>query len=313
LTDALLAAAAKDDAHLRTFRALGVTSVLIVPLLARGRALGAITFVSAESGRRYGPADLVMAEELGRRAGAAVDNARLYAEAQRAIRGRDEVLAAVSHDLKNPLGAILLSSSLLATSGEDVRTRRYAETIRRSAARMNVLIRDLLDAAAMDEGRLRVEPRPALLVAIVEEAVALLQPLATERRITVHVEAERSADQIACDRERIAQVVTNLLGNAIQHTSRGGAVSIRIAIDAHEARVEVVDQGPGIAPGDLGRVFDRYWSRSRGGTGLGLSIARALVEAHGGRIWVESTVGEGSRFAFSLPVDGRSVRSPHRH
>lgn len=302
LPAALLDAGGRDPEALAADRALETCSAMVVPLPARGRTLGAITLVASRSDRRYGPEDLAMAEELGRRAGVAMDNARLYDEAQRAIRARDDVLAIVSHDLKNPLEAIYLSSALLLRTGAAPRLRRHAETIQRSAARMDRLIRELLDLSSIEAGRLVVEPRPEPLDAVVEEALAGLSPLALERGIALAADIDGAREPVPCDRERILQVLSNLVGNALQFTPRGGHVTVRATLAPAEARVEVRDDGPGIAPAQLRRVFDRYWkSGSRRGTGLGLSIAKGLVEAHGGRIEVESRPGAGSTFRFTLP------------
>ena len=302
IPDAMLVAATADDDQLRIARELGASSAMVVPLSARERTLGAITFVAAESGRRYGPADLAMAEELGRRAGLAVDNARAWDEAQRAIRGRDEVLAVVSHDLKNPLEAVLLCSSLLLRTPESPRVQRHAEALLRAATRMDRLIRELLDLSSMDAGRFRVEMRPERLERVVEETLALLAPLAAEKQIALSAAGVPLEMEIPCDRERLLQVLSNLVGNALQFTPRGGSVAVRLALREQEVEVAVSDDGPGIPPEDLPRVFDRYWkSHSRRGTGLGLAIARGIVEAHGGRLHVESRIGTGSTFTFTLP------------
>jgi signal transduction histidine kinase len=294
-----LAAAALGDGLLH---ALGATSAMVVPLSARGRTLGAITFALARDGHRYGPADLAMAEELGRRAGLALDHARAWDEAQRAIRARDEVLAVVSHDLKNPLEAVLLSASLLLKSPEPARVRRYAEAVQRSASRMDKLIRELLDASRMEAGRFELERLPERLEEIVEEALLVLAPLAAEKEIRLSVTGVPLGVDIPCDRERIGQVLSNLIGNAVAFTPRHGRVTVRLDLAERAAVVSVGDDGPGIRPEDLPHVFDRYWkSQSRRGTGLGLAIARGIVEAHGGEIAVQSRVGVGSTFTFSLP------------
>jgi signal transduction histidine kinase len=295
-------AIAGDAEHLRIARGLGITSEIAVPLSSRGRTFGTITFVSAEPGRRYGPADLDMAQELGRRAGLAVDNAQSWDEAQRAIRTRDEVLAVVSHDLKNPLEAVLLCASLLLRSPESPRVHRYAEALQRSATRMDRLIRELLDLSRMDAGHFRVEVRPERLEAIVDEALVMLAPLAAEKQIALVAAGGPLEAQIPCDRERMLQVLSNLVGNALHFTPRGGRVTVRLALAPREAEVAVTDDGPGILPEDLPHLFDRYWkSQSRRGTGLGLAIARGIVDAHGGRIRVESRIGAGSTFTFTLP------------
>lgn len=302
VTDELLAAALPDPAERRAARELRISSAMVVALKARGRTLGAITLVSTRPGR-YGQADLAMAEELGRRAGLALDNARLYAQAQRAVEIRDEVLAVVSHDLKNPLEAIYLSSAMLLRDAESPRARRYAETIQRSAGRMDRLIRALLDLSALEAGQLRVEVRPERLESVVEEALALLAPLAVERGVALAAEGGPLAEPVPCDRERILQVLSNLVGNALQFTPRGGHVKVVTELAPGEARVRVEDDGPGIAPEVLPHVFDRFWKgdASRRGSGLGLSIARGLVEAHGGRLEARSAPGAGSTFTFTLP------------
>ena len=303
LDDASLSAVIPDPERRRVIRELGMRSVMVVPLSARGRTLGAISFISAESGRRYGPADLAMAEELGRRAGIAVDNARLFHDAQRAIRARDEVLAVVSHDLKNPLESVLISASLLLRAPDPAQVRRYAETVHRSAARMDRLIRELLELSRMDAGRFTVELRPERLEGLVEEALALLAPVAQERGVALSASGTPLADLVPCDRERILQVLSNLVGNALSFSPRGGRVSVALSLADGEAWVEVADEGPGIPPEDLPHVFDRFWkSRSRG-TGLGLAIVKGIVDAHGGRVQVESRLGEGATFAFTLPRD----------
>jgi signal transduction histidine kinase len=301
ITDALLEAYLIDPEQLRAAREIGMTSVMIVPLTARGRTLGAITFVSTEPRRRYGPADLAMAEELGRRAGLAVDNARLYDEARRAVQARDEVLAVVSHDLKNPLEAVLLSASLLLRARSPEQVRRYAEAVRRSGTRMDRLVRELLDLSRMDAGQFRVELRPERLEGLVEEALALLAPLAQERGVALGAAGGPLPHAVPCDRERILQVLSNLVGNALAFAPRGGHVAVRLALSEREAEVAVADDGPGIPPEDLPQLFDRFWKRSARGTGLGLAIVRGIVDAHGGRVRVESRVGEGTTFAFTLP------------
>jgi signal transduction histidine kinase len=302
IPDPLHVAQAEDPEQLRTIRELGMTSAMVVPLSARGRTLGAITFAAGESRRRFGAADLAMAEELGRRAGVAVDNARLWEEARRAIRARDEVLEVVSHDLKNPLEAVLLSAGLLLRSSDAPGVRRHAQVVMRSAARMDRLIRDLLDLSRMDAGRFRVDPRPEHLDGIVEEAIEGLAPLALEKEVALSAMSTPLVGEIRCDRERVLQVLSNLVGNAIAFAPRHGHVQVRMSLHVEEAEVAVADDGPGIPPEDLPHVFERWWKgRAHGGTGLGLAIARGIVDAHGGRLRVESRLGAGSTFAFTLP------------
>jgi signal transduction histidine kinase len=181
--------------------------------------------------------------------------------------------------------------------------RRYAAAVQRSAARMDRLIRELLDLSRMDAGRFQVELRPEPLEPLVEEALAILAPMAQERNVALSVSGGPLSGPVPCDRERILQVLSNLVGNALAFAPRGGRVEVGLSLTEREAAVAVRDDGPGIAPEDLPHVFERFWkSRSRG-TGLGLAIVRGIVEAHGGGVRVESRLGEGATFAFTLPRD----------
>ncbi|HET7753202.1 MAG TPA: GAF domain-containing sensor histidine kinase [Anaeromyxobacteraceae bacterium] len=309
VTDALLVSVAQDDEHLRICREMGLRSIMIVPMAARGRILGVITFMSAESQRRYGPSDLAMAGSLARRCALAMDNARLYAEAQRAIRARDDVLAIVSHDLRNPLHAIGMASNLLQRASSPERTRQHAAAIERSAHRAGRLIRDLLDLSTLESGRVMLDRAPVDAATLLSEAAALIQPIAAERSISVEVASGPDEPSDAwCDRERIIQVFSNLLGNAVTFTPPGGRVTLSAIPAAGEVRFSVTDTGPGVPLEHQAHIFDRYWKsrESRQGAGLGLSIARSIVDAHGGRIWVESEPGAGATFLFTIPQPARS-------
>ncbi len=306
IPEPLLAASARDGDHLRALRELGLSSAMVVPVVARGRTLGAITFVSAKAGRRYGAADLQMAEHLGRRAGLAIDNARLYEQAQETVRAREEVVAIVSHDLKNPLNAILMSAGLLRRSTTDsARVTQLADAIERSVHRMRSLVRDLLDLARLEAGRFTLDRQSHAVGPLAAEALALLQPLAQQKGLNLEADtAPAAAARALCDRERVLQVFSNLLGNAISFTPQGGRVAVKARVIGSEVVFSVADTGPGIPPEEQRLVFERFWkSRSSWqSTGLGLSIAKGVVEAHGGRIWVESRPGEGAVFRFTLPA-----------
>ena len=313
ISDELRTTSAADAEHLAALRKLGVRSAMIVPMAARGRILGVLTFAAAESGRRYGQADLEMAQHLARRAALAIDNARLYADAQQAIRARDDVLAIVSHDLRNPLHAIGMASNLLARpSMPPDRVRAHAAAIERSARRMGRLIRDLLESSRIESGRFSLERQPTVAGAILAEAAALLSPLAAEKQISVALETASEPIDVYCDRERIVQVFSNLIGNAVNFTPRGGRITLGAVTAGDQVRFSVADSGVGIPPEHQLRIFDRYWKsrESRQGTGLGLAIAKGIVEAHGGRIWVESRAGEGATFHFTLPRSAQATSTP---
>jgi signal transduction histidine kinase len=286
---------------------LGLRSYMGAPLRAGGRVLGAIAFAVAEGPRRYGAEDLAVAEALAQRCAFAIENARLYRAAQEATRTREEVMAVVSHDLKTPLGAMLMGAAMVERlapdGGEGEALRRAAATVRRTAERMRRLIRDLVDFAALEAGGISIRPAPADAAGLGREAVEVLAGLAEEGGVALRLEAA-PAVPIVCDRDRVLQVLTNLIANALHVTEPGGSVTLRVEPGESEVVFAVADTGPGIAAEDLTRVFERWY---RGpdvryaGSGLGLAIARAIVEAHGGRIWAESEVRRGSTFCFAIP------------
>ena len=295
-----------DEEHGRLLRLFGPCSVVCVSLRLNGRILGALSLYASESGRRFGPDDLALAEELGRRASLAVENARLFSEAEQATRARDQMLGVVAHDLRNPLGTILMASELLAeTVAADSPAQRQVAMVRRSGERMNRLIQDLLDVKRLENGRLAVEPRRTPAAALLSEAAESLRPLAAASGLELALECADALPDVSADPHRVQQVLSNLCGNAIKFTPRGGRIAIRGEVAAGELLVTVADTGPGIAPENLPHIFGQFWQGTRTdrrGIGLGLAIAKGIVEAHQGRIWVESAPGEGSRFFFTLPV-----------
>jgi signal transduction histidine kinase len=308
-----------DGTRLSTVRELAPDSTITVPMIARGRTFGAILFaVTAESGRRYGGRDLELATEVGRRAALAIDHALLYQAAERAARARDELMAVVAHDLKNPLNTIQLALRVLLEEdgcGDDDAGKRALErhalgAIGRAAERMYRLIHDLLEVARADAERLWIQPAPADAEVLLREALEAHCQLAAVKSITLEATADGPLPSVLADRERIAQVFSNLIGNALKFTPAGGRVSVRGWRAMPELRFAVEDTGPGIPRDQQPHVFDRFWQATNAqgmGTGLGLSIAKAIVEGHGGRISVESTPGQGSRFEFSLPIAGETT------
>jgi len=236
---------------------------------------------------------------------------------RQAVRARDEVLAVVSHDLRNPVGTIFSAASLLLELELPSEKRReHLATVQRSAMRMNRLIQDLLDVARMEAGALSVAPASFSFRDLVQEVVASHRVQAEVDGIRLRQEVPDEVGAVWGDRDRLLQVLTNLVENALKFTPAGGRVDVvcRKDGDSGDLRVSVSDTGPGILPEDQERLFDRFWQVSRKdkrGAGLGLSIAKGIVEAHGGKVWVESREGEGSTFWFSLPGGGglRPTRS----
>lgn len=234
---------------------------------------------------------------------------RLYQEAQRALKSRDDLLATVSHDLRNPLSTITMVATLmLSTAASDEpgrRLHRHAEKLDRAAKRMEHLIRDLLDLAALESGHLSINPKPTQLTSLISETIEALLPAAQAKAIKLASDQNDGGTWVTCDRERVLQVLTNIVGNAIKFTPEGGSIELRCARRAGEVCLSVADTGPGIAEQDLPKVFDRFWqgnSATRAGTGLGLAIAKGIVERHAGSLWVESELGKGTTFSFTLPL-----------
>ena len=305
-----------NGSRLGIVRALAPISLIAVPLIARWRTFGAILFaVTTESGRRYQEQDLGLAADVGRRAAFAIDHALLYEAAQRAAKERDELMSVVAHDLKNPLNTIQLAVKVLQEDGQcgegekEAIDRHALGAVHRAADRMYRLIHDLLELSRADAGRLWIRPAVVDAEVMLRDALDTHCEIAAAKSITIEARAEESLPNVLADRDRIAQVFSNLIGNALKFTPSGGRVSVRGWRAAPGVRFAVEDTGPGIPPEDQGHVFDRFWQAhkaSRMGTGLGLSIAKAIVEGHGGSIGVESTPGQGSRFEFSLPVAGQT-------
>jgi signal transduction histidine kinase/DNA-binding response OmpR family regulator len=323
ISDDLLRAVARNGEHLEIVRRLGLVSGMIVPLIAHGRPLGALSFGTAESARRFGPDDLALAEDLARRAALAVDNARLYREAQEANRLKDEFLATLSHELRTPLSGVLGWTHILrgGKSDEAMRTRGL-EIIERSAKAQVRLIEDILDVSRIITGKLCLEMRPVELVPVIDAALEAVRPAADAKSIALEAHLEPPDRSVSGDPNRLQQVVWNLLSNAIKFTPRGGRVDIRLIEHAGQAEVTVSDTGQGIKPEFLPYVFERFrqadssTTRVHGGLGLGLAIVRHLVELHGGSVHVESAgEGQGATFRVRLPVQagplaGREGREP---
>jgi PAS domain S-box-containing protein len=301
---------ARDDEQLRMLRELGFRSAMIVPLIAEDRVLGAITLIASESGRVYTADDIRTAELVASRAALAVDKARLYREAQQATQARDEVLSIVSHDLRNPLNTIIMSAGfLLDFAGEaDGRSdRRQLAIIKRQAEQMNRMIQDLLDVARIEAGRLAMEERREDPASLLRESCEAAQRLAESEAITVSSEAEPDLPPVCADRQRVLQVMSNLMGNAIRFTPEGGRIRLEARRDGDCVRFSVADTGTGIDADDLPHLFERFYQAQknrRGGAGLGLSISKGIVEAHGGRIGVESEPRVGTTVFFTLPIAG---------
>jgi PAS domain S-box-containing protein len=287
-------------------RELAVQSLMMIPVVARGKVLGMLG-MGTSSGRRYGTADLAFGVDLATRAAMAIDSARVYQRAQRAVQARQEVLSIVSHDLKNPLAGIALSADALlqgAAVSERRRGRRHIERIRRGTSQMRRIIDDLLDLGSIDAGQLAIERCDESLDALIDEALEVLSPLAQDKGVELAWRPRSTPLWVLCDKNRTLQVLSNLIGNAIKYTPPSGWVEVDAERQDDLVRVKVKDNGPGMTRAELRHLFERYWRAKRStaqGRGLGLFISKRLVDAQGGTISVDSEVGRGTTACFTLP------------
>jgi len=304
-SDAQLVGIARDPEHLLRTRELGISSVIIAPLVAHGETFGAVTLIRAESRRRYGPSKLETAIELGRRAGYAIENARLYRDAQDATRAREEILAIVSHDLRNPLATIDLGATVALESNDlGPKARKHVEAIHRAAGRMGHLLGDLLDAASLRAGRLPMAMKNEDVAALVARVIEAHEELARKQGIELVCDCPVQG-RICGDRERLMQAFGNLIGNALKFCGRGDVITVRARVAERRVAFEVADGGPGIADDELPHIFEPYWSAQRHakkGIGLGLYICKAIIEAHNGTISVDSNLGRGTTFSIEIPL-----------
>jgi PAS domain S-box-containing protein len=302
-------ALAGDAERLRATEALGVRTFISVPLVSRGKVLGALTLVNTESGRRYTQADVRLAEDLARRAASSLDNGRLYTEAQDAIRARDTFLSVASHELNTPLTSLTLNVQALRrdldsrapAAPEALSTKVVA--LQRQLSRLSSLVRELLDVSRITAGRLRLEREELDLAALTREMVPRFSEDLARAGCELRLDAPGPA-RGHWDRLRLEQVLQNLLSNAIKY-GRGHPIEVRVGADAERAWLTVRDEGMGIAPEGQARLFQRFErlasERHYGGLGLGLWIVKQIVDALEGRILVESAPGTGSTFTVELP------------
>jgi signal transduction histidine kinase/CheY-like chemotaxis protein len=306
----LLQTFARDAEHLEILLALRLVSYMSVPLLVQGRAIGALTFVSAESGRQYTDSDLRFAQEVASRASLAVENARAYEDARRANQLKDEFLATLSHELRTPLNAILGYTSMLRSESLPEQRRPHAlEIVERNAMSLHQIVEDVLDVSRIVAGKVRLNVQLVGLGGIIGDALATIRPAAEAKGVRLEAILDPSAPQVSGDPDRLQQILWNLLSNAVKFTPRGGRVQVRLERVNSHVEIVVSDTGAGISPEFLPHIFERFrqgdsrLTREHGGLGLGLAISRHLVELHGGVIAAASDGdGKGTTFRVSLPA-----------
>jgi signal transduction histidine kinase len=314
----MLQEAAQDPQHLALLQAIGFTSVIVVPLVARGHTLGVLTLATAQSGRRYDERDLRLAEALAQRAGTAVDNARLYRQAQeardaaeRANQAKSDFLATMSHELRTPLNAIGGYAQILELGLRGAVTEAQLKDlarIRRSQEHLLGLINAILAFARLEAGHMRYEIQRVALAPLLHDAVELLAPQASGKGVALGLGPDCDL-AVHADPEKVRQVVLNLLSNAVKFTNAGGSVHVECTRAGADVRISVRDTGIGIPEDQLERAFDPFVQVGREltstyeGTGLGLAISRDLARGMAGDLWATSRVGHGSTFTLQLPAD----------
>jgi signal transduction histidine kinase len=304
------------SAHDRLPLDADASAFLAMPLLHGDELVGGLV-LGFRAASAFGATDRTFAQLLAQSAGSALARARTFErerdgrrEAEMMARARQDVLGVVAHDLRNPLGVVSSAVQMLAELDLPLPDRqRLLGAGKRAVVQMNRLIGDLLDVMRIDAGRLSLETEDLAVASVLANAEENIRHVALERAVSVVVESSDDTLRIRGDRGRLSQVLGNLLGNAVKFSPVGARVHLRAWRDGDAAVFEVADDGPGIAPADQAHLFDRYWqarpSDSRG-VGLGLAIAKGIVEAHAGRMWVDSEVGRGSRFCFSIPAVARA-------
>jgi len=323
IPQSLLEESARDEEHKKLIHELGLRSGMVVPLRSHGRTLGAMTFVYAESNRRYGEEDLAFAEDFARRAAMAIENAlalrqledsrtqeqKLRAEAEVASRAKDEFLAMVSHELRTPLNAILGWTVMLRAPNAAQNLERGLAVIERNARAQAKLIEDVLDVSRIISGKLALSLGPTSVGEAILASIETVTPAAQAKGIAISASVPDKAITITADAQRIQQVVWNLLSNAVKFTPKGGSIRVRVALDGSDVRIEVSDTGEGIRPDSLPFVFEPFQqadtstTRRHGGLGLGLAIVKQLVVAHGGTVSAHSDgPGKGATFLVELPA-----------
>lgn len=314
IEDALLYEFIKDRDYLAIVRELGLRSYIGAPLTVRGKTLGVITFVSAEGGRIYNQDDVALAEDIGRRAGVAIENAHLYRSLQAADRRKDEFLAMLAHELRNPLAPIRAAGDLLRLSADNPRLLKVSEVVTRQVEHMTGLVDDLLDVSRVTRGLVELARDPVDMKQVLAAAIEQVRPLIEARSHAIEVKIAAGSQTVEGDEKRLVQIVANLLNNAAKYTPPGGCITLDMSATEELVELQVIDNGIGMAPDLVVSAFElfaqaaRTADRSQGGLGLGLALVRSLVELHGGQVRATSKgAGQGSVFTVQLP------RMTHTH
>ena len=315
VTEAILAVYAPNPAQRQVYQEIGVRSVMLVPLRVGERLVGVILLATDESGRRYGPDDVALADELAGRAALALDNARRYAEAQAAIRTREDFLAIAAHELKTPLTSLIGYTQLLqrraaSDATTSARDRQALQVLGAQADRLATLVGALLDVSRIETGHFRLECQPLDLAALVRQTVEALQPTLAQHTLQYH--GPEAPLVLAGDALRLEQVVQNLLQNAIKYSPAGGPIVVALTQQADQAILTISDPGIGIPAAAQAHLFERFYraanaEQASSGVGIGLYVVKEIVSRHHGTVDVTSVEGQGSTFTVRLPLGAARV------
>lgn len=311
ISDEMLVKAAKSKKQLKLLRNLGFTSAMIVPLCHKNKCIGGITFVTTETKRNYNNKDLAMARELANRASVALENAGLYKASQDAITLRDDFISVASHELKTPVTSVKMFTQVLKKHSEQIGDEKAVGHLSKMDKQLNKLtelIYDLLNISKIQAGKMEFKEEKFDFDKAVKEVVDVLQQSSSKHKIKLLGETKKT---IRGDEERLGQVINNLISNAIKYSPKSDKIEIRLSSGNGNVAVAVRDFGIGMSDKHLGRIFERFYrvydttDKTFPGLGIGLYISSEIIRRHGGKLWVESGVGHGSTFYFSLPINGK--------
>ncbi len=317
ITEEMLAAGARSPEHLEAIRKLNLNSIMILPITANGMTLGAMSLAYAESGRTYSKSDLEFFQEFCYHMGVVLDNAHLFDEVRRRDKAKDIFLASLSHELRNPLAPIQSSLELLRMRDLPSEAREELDVIDHQFRHMSKLLNDLLDVSRFTKDRFEISPQPTELRRLVERSLRANDTMLRAADITLHFSAPSAPIQIMADETRLEQAVTNLISNASKFTPTGGSIWVDIFKEDDQAVIKIRDNGVGIHPDDLPKIFEMYYQATQerkhkaSGLGIGLLLVQRILALHGGSVEAKSEgLGKGSEFTVRLPISEMAPAQP---